>query len=315
MVDAALSSDAALGRIPNQTFGDLTVPQRIGNIIPKNLAQAELDQNMLQIVVASVLVGIAMLSIPKVSGKPLHDLFVSGQVLTMKIISWAMHLAPYAVFGLIGNITIRLGPDAFVGVGVYMGTVLLGLFCMFCVYLLLLKFLARRSPMGFWKNIRDVQLLAFSTSSSAATMPFSIKAAEERLDIKPEVGRFVIPLGATINMDGTAMYQAIAAIFLCQVFGIELSMSETVLLVITTVGASIGTPGTPGVGIVVLATILAGIGVPAEGIALILGVDRILDMCRTTVNVTGDLTTAAVVQRWMPDPKKGAKPSKAKKRA
>jgi Na+/H+-dicarboxylate symporter len=130
-------------------------------------------------------------------------------------------------------------------------------------------------------------------------MPFSIQAAEEKLKTRPEISRFIIPLGATVNMDGTAMYQGIAAIFLCQVFGIDLSLGETALLVITIVGASIGTPATPGVGLIVLATILNGIGVPAEGIALIIGVDRLLDMCRTAVNVTGDLTATKVMDKWV----------------
>ena len=180
-----------------------------------------------------------------------------------------------------------------------MGTVLAGLLCMFCVYCRIVILVAGRSIKDFLIGIREVQLLAFSTSSSAATMPFSIKAAEEKLDISEEVSRFVVPLGATINMDGTALYQAIAALFLCQVFGVDLSASEITLLLLTTVGASIGTPAMPGVGIVVLATILTGIGVPPTGIALILGVDRILDMCRTTINVTGDLTATTVMQRWL----------------
>ena len=139
--------------------------------------------------------------------------------------------------------------------------------------------------------------MAFSTSSSAAVMPLSIKTAENNLEIPPTISKFVIPLGATINMDGTALYQVSAAIFLTQLFGIELSFFELIVLAITTVGASIGTPSTPGVGIVILATILQSIGVPLEGIALILGVDRILDMCRTTINVTGDLTASLFIKR------------------
>ena len=144
-------------------------------------------------------------------------------------------------------------------------------------------------------GIREAQLLAFSTSSSAATMPFSIQAAEEQLGVRPEISRFVIPLGATINMDGTALYQAVAALFLCQVYHIDLSTGEIVILMLSTIGASIGTPATPGVGLVVLATILSGLGVPAEGIALIIGVDRILDMCRTTVNVWSDSCGTTII--------------------
>lgn len=282
-----------------QTFDNLTIPQRIENMIPTNPAKAQVEKNMLQIVIAAILVGIALLGIPKKTGKPLMDLCVAGQILSMKIIGWAMMIAPIAVFGLLCDITIKLGYDALQSLGMYVVTVLAGLGCMMMVYLLIVKILANRPVGAFMSGIREAQLIAFSTSSSAATMPISIQAAEEKLHIKEDVSRFVIPLGATINMDGTAMYQAIAALFLCQVFGIDLTMGETVLLLLTTVGASIGTPATPGVGIVVLATILLGIGVPPEGIALIIGVDRLLDMCRTTVNVTGDLTATTVMHRWM----------------
>lgn len=303
LVEAAMASGAAQGTIPSQTFDDLTIPQRIANIIPTNPAKAQVDRNMLQLVVAAILVGIALISIPKDTGKVFKDLCIAGQVLSMKIIAWAMAIAPYAVFGLLANITIRLGFDAITSVGAYMLTVLGGLFCVLCVYLIIITVFARRSPIEFLNSIREVQLLAFSTSSSAATMPFSIQAAEEKLQTRPKISRFIIPLGATINMDGTALYQGVAAVFLCQVFGIDLTLTETVMLIATTVGASIGTPATPGVGLVVLATILTGIGVPAEGIALIIGVDRLLDMCRTTVNVTGDLTATAIMDRWVPDNK------------
>ena len=298
-VQAAMASGTADSLIAGRSLSDLTIPDRLANMIPTNPAQASLERNMLQIVVASILVGLALLTIAPKNGKPFKDLCLSGQMITMKIVSWAMAIASYAVFGLLCDITIRIGMSSLLSVAVYMGTVLAGLFCMFCIYCLIVKLVAGRSIKDFLIGIREVQLLAFSTSSSAATMPFSIKAAEEKLDISEEVSRFVVPLGATINMDGTALYQAIAALFLCQVFGVDLSASEITLLLLTTVGASIGTPAMPGVGIVVLATILTGIGVPPTGIALILGVDRILDMCRTTINVTGDLTATTVMQRWL----------------
>ena len=302
LVAGALSSGAASGTIPSATFDSLTIPQRIANMIPTNPARAQLDRDMLQIVIAAILIGIALLTIPAATGKPFKDLCMAGQVLSMKIISWAMLIAPYAVFGLLCNITIRIGFDALLSVGLYALTVLAGLGCMMLVYLAIIKLTGGKIG-AFMAGIKEVQLLAFSTSSSAATMPFSIQASEEKLGVRPEITRFVIPLGATINMDGTALYQAVAALFLCQVFGIELSMAQTVMLVLTTVGASIGTPATPGVGIVVLATILIGIGVPPEGIALIIGVDRILDMCRTTVNVTGDLTATVVMNKILPKTK------------
>ena len=289
----------AAGAVPMQTFEELTIPQRIANLIPTNFTEASMNRDMLKIVIAAIIIGIVVLTLPKDTVKPFKDLCIFGQVATMRIISWAMAIAPYAVFGLICDIIIRIGFDALVGVGIYALTVLGGLLCMFLVYMVIVTIVAGRNPLTFLAAIRDVQLLAFSTSSSAAVMPVSIKAAEENLKINEKVSRFVIPLGATINMDGTALYQGVAALFLCQVFGVDLSSGEIALLLVTTVGASIGTPATPGVGIVVLATILAGIGVPGEGIGIILGVDRILDMCRTTINVTGDLTASAVIERWM----------------
>ena len=296
-VEAAMGNSA--GYIPAQTFEELTVPQRIANLIPTNFTQASLDRDMLKIVIGSIILGVVMLSLKPETTKPFNDLCVFGQVATMRIISWAMAIAPYAVFGLICEIVIKIGFDALAGVGMYFISVLAGLLVMLCMYLLIVSLIARRNPFAFLKAIREVQLLAFSTSSSAAVMPLSIQAAEEKLHVRPEIARFVIPLGATINMDGTALYQGVAAIFLCQIFGVDLSMGETILLLVTTIGASIGTPATPGVGIIVLATILIGIGVPPEGIGIILGVDRILDMCRTTINVTGDLTATAVMERWM----------------
>ena len=167
------------------------------------------------------------------------------------------------------------------------------------MYLTIVTVVAKRNPLVFLKDIRNAQVLAFSTSSSAATMPLSIKTAEDNLKIRPKIVRLVIPLGTTVNMDGTALYQIIAALFLVQALGIDLSTMQLAILSVTIIGASIGSPGSPGVGLIILATILSQIGVDDEGIALILGVDRLLDMCRTTLNVTGDLTAAAVMDRWV----------------
>jgi proton glutamate symport protein len=215
----------------------------------------------------------------------------------MKVVDWAMKLAPYAVFGLLCNITIKIGFDAISSMSMYVLTVILGLLLLLCFYLTIVYFVANIKPLDFLSKIREVQLMAFSTSSSAAVMPLSMKTAEDKLNVPTSISKFVIPLGATVNMDGTALYQVCAAIFLTQLYGLDLSLVEVVILALTTVGASIGAPSTPGVGIVILATILQGIGVPVEGIALILGVDRILDMCRTTINVTGDLTATLVMKK------------------
>lgn len=298
-VDAVMATTDA----PYAIFDELTIPQRIANILPVNFTEASLQKNMLQIVVFSILLGIVMLSLSKETSKSFVSLCEFAQAATMKVIEWAMALAPYAVFGLICNVTIQMGLDTIAGVGAYMMSVLLGLLAMFFVYLLIVATFAKRNIFTFLKAIRNAQIFAFSTSSSAATMPFTLKAAEERLGIDEKVSRFVIPLGATINMDGTALYQAAAALFLCSLFGVDLTHGEILLLMMTTIGASIGTPATPGVGIVVLATILSTIGVPPEGIGIILGVDRILDMCRTTLNVTGDLVATSVIARFTPSDK------------
>ncbi len=298
MNTAFVENMMAASDTPFQIFDELSIPQRIENMMPVSLTEASLDKNMLQIVIFSILAGIIMLSIPKETGKPFEELCMFAQAATMKVIEWTMKLAPYAVFGLICNVTIQMGADAVTGVGAYALAVLLGLFSMFLVYLVIIAVVAKRSPLQFLRSIRNAQIFAFSTSSSAATMPFSLRAAEVNMKIDERVSRFVIPLGTTINMDGTALYQAVAALFLCSLFGVDLSTGEIFLLMITTVGASIGTPATPGVGIIVLATILSGIGVPPEGIGIILGIDRILDMCRTTLNVTGDLVATAVMDRF-----------------
>lgn len=268
-------------------------------IIPTNSISSALDQDMLAIVILAIFTGCALVAIGSEAARPLINLAESVQGMSLKIVEWAMFLAPVAVFGLLFNITIRVGFEAILGMSVYIVTVLLGLFLLLCFYLLIVFFLAKRSVPAFLGSIREVQLLAFSTSSSAAVMPLSMETAEKKLKVSPAVSNFIVPLGATINMDGTALYQVCAAVFLSQVFGIELTFIELIALIATTVGASIGTPSTPGVGIVVLATILAGIGVPPAGIALIIGVDRILDMTRTMINVTGDLTACVVMDRFI----------------
>ena len=273
------------------------LPERIADIIPSNPTSAVLHRSMLQIVVLAILVGVALVTMRGEARKVLLSLLEAIQELAMKIVSWAMAIAPIAVFGLLAQVVAMTGLDALVGLSAYVGTVLLGLLLLIGVYLALVAMLAKRSPWTFFLQIREVPLLAFSTSSSAAVMPLSMKVAEEKLSVSREVSQFVIPLGATVNMDGTALYQVTAAVFMTQVFGVDLGLGEFALLAFTTIGASIGSPSTPGVGIVILASVLQGIGVPAEGIAMILGVDRILDMSRTAVNVTGDLTATVVLDR------------------
>lgn len=279
---------------------DSSLPERLVALLPKSMTQATVDQSMLQLVVFAMIMGVALISLPQKKAKLLLQLLDTVQSISMKVVSWAMMLAPYAVFGLLCDITIKIGLNALLGMLVYVLTVLTGLVFLLVFYLILVKVLAGRSPLAFLNEIRSVQLLAFSTSSSAAVMPLSLKTSEKNLNVNPAIGQFVVPLGATINMDGTAMYQTIAALFLVQAFGIDLSFSAMLLLMITTVGASIGAPSTPGVGIVILATLLESVGVPGAGIALILGVDRILDMSRTALNVSGDMTACCVMDKWLP---------------
>lgn len=275
------------------------LPETIIEILPENPIGSMVRTEMLQIVIFSVFIGLALLALPPVKAKPLLDLFGSLQAVCMKVIGWAMYLAPVAVFGLMCNLTATIGLDVLFGMTVYVGAVLLGLFLLFLLYLLIAATLGRRSPLEFLSNIKEVQLMAFSTSSSAAVMPLSVQAADNKLKVRPSISQFIIPLGATINMDGTALYQGVAAVFLAQVFGVELTLAALLFVVVTTVSASIGAPATPGVGIVILAAVLKGIGVPVGGIALIIGVDRILDMSRTAINVTGDLTACTVMDRFV----------------
>ncbi len=278
-------------------LNDVSIPDMIVNLIPVNVVQERLDGNILAFVILSIFIGVALMSMKEKEAKPLKDLAKSLQAFSMIVVNWAMKIAPYAVFGLLCNITIKIGFDAISSMSMYVFTVILGLLILLCFYLVIIYFSSSLKPFEFLRKIREVQLMAFSTSSSAAVMPLSMKTAEDELNIPTPISKFVIPFGATINMDGTALYQVCAAIFLTQLYGIDLDLIDIIILAITTVGASIGAPSTPGVGIVILATILQGIGVPADGIALILGVDRILDMCRTTINVTGDLTASLVMKK------------------
>ncbi|AOT11140.1 dicarboxylate/amino acid:cation symporter [Pseudoalteromonas luteoviolacea] len=300
-VDGQLLKDLGVGMVPIAT-NDATqssIPEKVAAMIPANFTQSALDKDMLAVVLYSGFIGVAMATLIAKQKRLLLDITESVQSLSLKVVNWAMNLAPFAVFGLLCDITIRIGVEALIGVSAYVITVILGLLILLCAYLLLVYLVGKVPPWQFISTIKDAQLLAFSTSSSAAVMPLSMKIAEQKLKVNKPIAQFIIPLGATINMDGTALYQVIAALFLAQVFGVELSQSQIILLMLTTVGASIGSPSTPGVGIVILASVLTSFGIPPSGIALILGVDRILDMCRTTLNVTGDLTACLLMNRWL----------------
>lgn len=266
------------------------LPERIVNILPDNPLASMVSGEMLGVVLFTIILGLAMLFIPEEKRRVSISVLDTIQEASMNIVRWAMELAPLAVLGLMTQVTAQIGIDTLLGLAMYVLTVLAGLFILLLFYNLLVLLVAGIPPWKFMALIKEVLLLAFSTSSSAAVMPLSIKVAEEKLGVRPSIARFLIPVGATINMDGSALYQSVAMIFLVQVYGIELSLANMAILVLITVGSSIGAPSAPGVGIVILATILETAGIPESGVALIIGVDRLLDMSRTMINVTGDLT-------------------------
>ena len=277
----------------------VALPDALLGLLPGNPLNAMVEGQMLQIVIFSIIFGIALVSMVPSQAKPMLDLLGSLQEICMTIVKWAMKLAPVAVFGLMAQLTSKIGLGALLGMAVYVGTVLLGLFCMLVVYLIMLQIFVRENPFKFLAAVRDVILLAFSTSSSATVMPLSIKTVEEKFNVRPSISQFVSPLGATINMNGTALYQSVATFFLAQVYGVELTFGSMALIVAMATGASIGSPATPGVGIVILSMVLGSVGIPPSGIALIMGVDRILDMSRTAINVTGDLVASRLMEHWV----------------
>ncbi len=296
---ALTSAPVALDQAPAEAVNLKELPQKIITLLPANPLNSMVESNMLQVVIFAMVIGVALVMMAPVQAKPLLDLMGSLQEVCMMVVRWAMLLAPLAVFGLLAQLTAKLGLGALLGMAVYVATVLLGLLIMFAVYLVIIYLVAGQKPLAFIASVREVLLLAFSTSSSAAVMPLSIKTAESALNVRPSVSQFVIPLGATINMNGTALYQGVAAIFLAQIYGVDIGLGGMALIVVTAVGASIGAPATPGVGIVILSMLLATVGIPPAGIALIMGVDRILDMSRTAINVSGDLVTAKLMDVWV----------------
>ena len=273
------------------------------NMIPRNPIEALASGDMLPIIFFAIFFGAAVSALPTERREHVVGFFDGVNEAAMVMIHWIMKLAPYAVFALIGAVIARFGLGVLQSLLVYSLVVILGLILHVAfTYTAAIRFLARRQPLDFFRRIREAQLIAFSTSSSNATLPVSMEVAEEKLDIEKEVASFVLPLGATINMDGTALYQAVATMFIAQVLIGDISFTAQFGIVLTATLASIGAAGVPSAGIIILVVVLeqalAGTGVdPAAGIALVLGVDRILDMCRTAVNVTGDLTAAAVIER------------------
>ncbi|QTD37882.1 dicarboxylate/amino acid:cation symporter [Polaribacter batillariae] len=277
--------------------------QALVDIFPSNIFQSFADASMLQIIFFAMFVGISLLLIPEKKSKPLMDFFDSLNEMVMKMVDLIMLFAPYAVFALLANVIIAFDDtEILLKLLVYALCVIGGLALMIGFYLILVSVYAKKSPMWFLKQISPAQLLAFSTSSSAATLPVTMERVEEHLGVDKEVSGFVLPVGATINMDGTSLYQGIAAVFIMQVIWPEgLTFSNQLVIVLTALLASIGSAAVPSAGMVMLVIVLESIGFPEEllpiGLALIFAVDRPLDMCRTTVNVTGDATVSMLVAK------------------
>jgi len=275
--------------------------QFLVDMVPSNLVSAMSENSrMLQVIFFAIFFGISIILLPENTTAPVTQFFVSTNAVILKMIDLIMEFAPIGVFALLGSIIVDLKGDSalFTSLGLYGLTVVLGLFLMiFVVYPIFLKLFTKINYRDFYKGIAPAQMLAFSTSSSAATLPVTMECCENNLKISKEVTSFVLPIGATINMDGTSLYQAVAAVFIASAFGMDLSLGQQLTIVLTATLASIGSAAVPGAGIVMLVIVLTAIGVPTEGIALIFAVDRPLDMIRTMVNVTGDSTISAIIHR------------------
>ena len=274
------------------------IPNAISNLIPNNPLESILTGEMLGIVIFTIIIGVAITQLNDKTARPIIRFSEAVQKICMIVVSWAMMLVPYAVFGLIAALLSRTGVEIFLGLGYYMMVVILGLVILMTVYLLLVLIVVKKNPFKFLRAIKGPQLLAFSTASSAAVMPLSMKTADEQLGVSSNISDFVIPIGATINMDGTALFQCVTTLFMAQAYGIELSIINLILITVTVVAASIGTPAIPGGGVIILASVLQSAGIPIDGLIIIIGIDRILGMFRTAVNVSGDLTACLIFNKF-----------------
>ena len=273
------------------------------DMVPDNAIKAMSEnKSMLQVIFFTIFLGISMLLIGEKNAKPLKDFFDSLNEVVLKMVDLIMLFAPYAVFALLANVVVSSNdPDLLVALLKYAFTVVGGLLLLIVFYMILVSLITKKNPFWFLKNLSPAQLLAFSTSSSAATLPVTMERVEEHIGVDKEVSSFVLPVGATINMDGTSLYQAVAAVFIAQALSFDLSFSDQLMIILTALLASIGSAAVPGAGMVMLVIVLESIGFPAEklaiGLALIFAVDRPLDMCRTIINVTGDATVASIVAK------------------
>ena len=273
--------------------------QALEDIVPDNVFKSfTSNKNMLQVIFFALFFGIGMILLPEKKVSPVKEFIDYLNTIILKLIDLIMLSAPYGVFALLATLVVEAPSlELFAALGLYSVTLLVGLTIMILVYALIVKLLTGKPPGEFFKGIAPAQLLAFSTSSSAATLPVTMECVEKNLGINKEVSSFVLPIGATINMDGTSLYQGVAAVFIAQAFGLDLDLSSQLGIILTATLASIGTAAVPSAGIVMLVIVLAQAGIPEAGLALIFAVDRPLDMCRTIVNVTGDAAVSTIVNK------------------
>ena len=273
--------------------------QALIDLVPSNIVSAaSSNRNMLQVIFFAVFFGISLILIPQENAKTVKDFFDGLNEVILKMVDLIMLAAPYGVFALMAALVVEApSADLFAALGMYAISVVFGLLVMVVFYIVLVKVFTKKSPRFFLNGIAPAQLLAFSTSSSAATLPVTMERVTEHLGVEEEVSSFVLPIGATINMDGTSLYQAVAAVFIAQAFGMDLSFGTQLGIIATATLASIGSAAVPGAGMVMLVGVLGYAGIPEAGLALIFAVDRPLDMCRTVINVTGDATVSMLVAK------------------
>lgn len=273
--------------------------QALVDLVPDNIFKAATsNRNMLQIIFFAVFFGIGLILIPEEKGKTVKDFFDGFNEVILKMVDLIMLAAPYGVFALLAAIIVESpNADLFIALGWYAFTVVIGLAMMIVFYIVIVYLYTKKTPSFFMKGISPAQLLAFSTSSSAATLPVTMERVTEHLGVDEEVSSFVLPIGATINMDGTSLYQAVAAVFIAQAFGMDLSLGTQLGIIATATLASIGSAAVPGAGMVMLVGVLGYAGIPEAGLALIFAIDRPLDMCRTVINVTGDASVSMLVAK------------------
>ena len=273
--------------------------QALVDLVPDNIFKATTENvNMLQVIFFALFFGVGLILIPPKKAKPVKDFFDGFNEVILKLIDLIMLVAPFGVFALLATLIVESPSlDIFLALGLYTFTLVAGLTSMIIIYTLLVKIYVKIKPSKFIRGISPAQLLAFSTSSSAASLPVTMERVEEHLGVDEEVASFVLPVGATINMDGTSLYQAVAAVFIAQAFGMDLSLGTQLGIIITATLASIGAAAVPSAGMVMLVIVLGQAGIPEAGLALIFAIDRPLDMCRTVVNITGDASVSMIVAK------------------